>query len=72
MPQSVIIYTRRDSTRSEAVRKQYRKKNVVFEERAIEKNRQWAEDAFSLSGQPGLPVIVEDGRVLIGLNGETD
>lgn len=72
MPQNVIIYTRRESAKSEEVKKRYSKKNVVFEERAVEKNRQWAEDAFNLSGQPGYPVVVEDGRVLVGLDGETD
>ncbi len=72
MPQNVILYTRRDSPRSDEARKRYSKKNVLFEERAVEKNPRWADEAFNLSGQPGYPVIVEDGRVLVGVDGQTD
>lgn len=72
MPQNIIIYTRRDSPFSETAKKRYSKKNLIFEERAAEKNPRWAEEAFNLSGQPGYPVVVEDGRVLIGVDGQTD
>ncbi len=72
MPQRIIIYTRPDSPRSEEAKKRYGKKNIFFEERAVEKDQQWADEAFNLSGQPGFPVIVEDGRVLVGVDGQTD
>ena len=46
----------------------FKKNNVKYEDRDVEKNPEYAEEMMSKSHQTSIPVIDIDGQILIGYN----
>lgn len=41
---------------------------IAFEERDVEKKREWAEEMVKKSGQTGTPVLEINGRIIVGFD----
>jgi len=44
------------------------KKGVKFEEKNVEQDQQYAQEAVSKSGQMGIPVLDIDGTIIVGFD----
>ncbi len=45
-----------------------KQKGVPFEEKNVEENMQYAQEAVQKSGQMGIPVLDIDGKIIIGFD----
>ncbi len=46
-------------------------KDIEFEERNIEQNKDYAQEAVDKSGQMGIPVVDIDGTIIVGFDRPT-
>lgn len=66
---SVIVYTLRNCEVSDKAVKGLRERGVEFEERRVDENADWWEEALNLA--LAVPIIIWDnGRVELGWEGE--
>jgi glutaredoxin 3 len=66
----VIIYTKPDCPYCKAAKDHYRSEGIPFEEIDVYAVRGAKEEAIRLAGGKAIvPVIVEEGKVLIGFGG---
>ena len=66
---SVIVYTLRNCEVSDKATAALRERGMEFEERRVDENAGWWEEALDLA--LAVPIIIwEDGRVEVGWDGE--
>ncbi len=46
----------------------FQSKNIDFEEKNVEQNPEYAQEAVEKSGQMGIPVIDIDGTIIVGFD----
>lgn len=66
---NTIIYTLSDCPTCIAAKKDLRNKGIEFEERIVDNDPRWREEAKRLSGSNTVPVIVHNGEVTVGFGG---
>jgi glutaredoxin-like YruB-family protein len=64
----VIVYSADWCAFCHAAMDYLKKRDVPFEERNVETNLQYANEAVQKSGQMGIPVIDIDGKIIIGFD----
>ena len=64
----IIVYTLSDCPTCLKLKASWRRKKIQFEERQVDKNQQWMDEALALSDT--VPVIVQGQTVTIGFEGE--
>lgn len=64
----VIVYSADWCAFCHAAMDYLKKHDVPFEERNVETNLQYANEAVQKSGQMGIPVIDIDGKIIIGFD----
>ncbi len=65
---NVTIYTAVWCSFCHAAKDYLNKIGVKYEEKDVEKDTQAGEDAFSKSGQRGIPVLDIDGDIIVGFD----
>ena len=68
MADRVVLYTLRNCPTCDEARRGLVERGVDFEERVVDDNRAWYEEATRLSAT--VPIIVRGGRVEVGWEGE--
>ena len=63
----IVIYSTSWCPKCKNTVKYFKKRNIIFEERDIEKNSQWKSDFIALKAS-GIPVVVMSDRVIFGYN----
>lgn len=63
-----IIYSASWCAFCHAAKQYFDKTGVVYEERDIERDHQFATEAVEKSGQMGIPVIDIDGTIIVGFD----
>jgi len=63
-----ILYTLRDCPTCEKARRGLTQRGVSFEERLVDDNPAWWNEAVALAAT--VPILVQDGRVDVGWEGE--
>ena len=66
--EKLIIYTLRTCPTCNAAKRDLKAEGVEFEERVIDNNAHWYEEAVALA--PTVPILVRDGKVEVGWKGE--
>ena len=66
--EKAILYTLRDCPTCEKARKGLSRRGVSFEERVVDDNPTWWKEAVALAAT--VPILVSDGRVEVGWEGE--
>jgi glutaredoxin 3 len=64
----VIVYSATWCAFCHAAKDYLKGKNVVFEDRDVESDPQYTNEAVEKSGQRGIPVIDIDGTIIIGFD----
>lgn len=68
MAERIILYTLRSCPTCEAARRGLRERGVDFEERTVDDNPAWYEEATRLSAT--VPILLRGDRVEVGWEGE--
>ena len=66
--EKAILYTLRDCPTCEKARKGLSRRGVSFEERVVDDNPTWWKEAVALAAT--VPILVSDGHVEVGWEGE--
>ena len=64
----VIVYSATWCAFCHAAKEYFDKLGIKYEDRDIEKDPKYADEAVKKSGQMGIPVIDIDGQVILGFN----
>jgi glutaredoxin-like YruB-family protein len=64
----VTIYTATWCAFCHAAKDYLTKKDINFEDKDVEKDAQFAQEAVSKSGQTGIPVLDIDGTIIVGFD----
>lgn len=64
----VIIYTADWCAFCHAAKDYMDKKGIKYEDRNVEKDQRFAQEAVEKSGQMGIPVIDIDGTIIVGFD----
>ena len=67
----VIVYSADWCGFCHAVKNYLDQKGVEFEERNVETNPAWGQEAVEKSGQRGIPVVDIDGKIVVGFDRPT-
>jgi len=68
MSKTVIVYSADWCAFCHAAKEYFDKIDVKYEERNVEENRAYAEEAVDKSKQMGIPVIDIDGEIIVGFD----
>lgn len=64
----IIVYSADWCAFCHAAKDYFTKLGVSFEERNVEENPDYMQEAISKSGQMGIPVIDMDGEIIVGFD----
>lgn len=64
----IIVYSADWCGFCHAAKKYLTDKSVAFEERNVEENHDYMQEAVQKSGQMGIPVIDIDGEIIVGFD----
>ena len=64
----VIVYTATWCGFCHAVKDYLDKKGVQYEDRDVDSNPTWGQEAVDKSGQRGIPVVDIDGKIVVGFD----
>ena len=68
MVDKAILYTLRDCPTCAKAKRGLSQRGVAFEERVVDENPAWWKEAVALAAT--VPILVRDGRVEVGWEGE--
>ena len=64
----IIVYTLTDCPTCIKLKRAWKRDGVMFEERPVNKSQVWMDEALDLADT--VPIILKDGKVELGFQGE--